>query len=92
MDNKIVKARLGKVPIKLPPVSNKGKKTLAAKQNEQQHQPNDQQPQPSEQQQSQNKQRQHQITYDSDLSEDGRAEQQSLMSLKKVQSERLYKE
>ena len=89
MDSKIVKARLGKVPIKLPPVSNKGKKTLAAKQNEQ---PNDQQPQPSEQQQSQNKQRQHQTTYDSDLSEDGRAEQQALMAVKKVQSERLYKE
>ena len=61
-------------------MSNKGKRNLAAKQNEQQHQPSDQQP--SEQQQSQNKQRQRQPTYGSDLSEDRRAEQQALIEIK----------
>ena len=75
--------------------SNKGKKTLASKQSkqqqkqsEQQQQQSEQQQQQSEQQQPQNEQRQHQPTYDSDLSEDGRAEHQALMEIKRVQSER----
>ena len=78
--------------------SNKGKKTLASKQSEQQQkqseqqqqqseqqqQQSEQQQQQSEQQQPQNEQRQHQPTYDSDLSEDGRAEHQALMEIKRV--------
>ena len=117
MDNKIVKSRLRKAPIKLPPVagkpprakhigasktktkkrrksskSNKGKKTFAAKQSEQQQQQSEQQQPQSEQQQPQNEQRQHQPTYDSDLSEDGRAEQQALIEKKRVHSKRFYVE
>ena len=121
MDNKIVKARHGKAPMKLPPVagktpraenirnsktkakrrtksgtSNKGKKTLATKQNwqpqqssEQQQPPNDQQQQQCEQQQQ--REQQYQPAYDSDLSEDEKAEQQALLEIKKrVQIERPY--
>ena len=110
MDNKNVKARHGKAPIKLPPVagktpraehirnsktkakwrtksgkSNKGKKTLEAKQ-----QPPNDQPQQSSEQQLQREQ-QPQPAYDCDLSEDEKAEQQALLEIKKrVQIERPY--
>ena len=117
MDKKILQARLGKAPIKLPPVARKtsraehirasktktkkrtksgisknGKKTLAAKQSDQQQQQSEQQQLGSEQQQPQKEQRQHQPTFDSDLSEDGRAEQQALIEIMRVQGKRLYAE
>ena len=70
--------------------SNKGKKTLAAKQDkqlqqssEQQQPPRDQQQQKCEQQQQQQSEQQHQPAYDSDLSEEEKAEQQSLLEIKK---------
>ena len=115
MDNKIVYAGLGRAPTKLPPMAgktktkttkrvkssrpNKGKKSLAAKQSDQQQLQSDQQQQQSDQQQQQSEQQQqqseqqHQPIYDSDMSDDEKAEQQALIELKKrVQSERPYAE
>ena len=63
---------------------------IALPEDERQQQQSEQQQQQSEQQHRQNEQRHHQPTDDSDLSEDGRAEHQVLMEIKRGQSERPY--